>query len=174
MCFIVEELNEYPRRKEQEGMKTWVKVLIVTLVVAIPAFFLGPVLFPSPTDGPAPTSVQLPFFLILAATDAVLLGLGVSFILFGLPVIRMVSPDSKVRAWVMYISISYLMISWWPHLNLHRSNGSSLQGILYIDYGFHLPLEIASIALAYCFISLLVRRTRESTASTEEPAEPAV
>jgi hypothetical protein len=83
----------------------------------------------------------------------------------------MVSPDSKARAWVMYISISYLMISWWPHLNLHRSNGSSLQGILYIDYGFHLPLEIASIALAYCFISLLVRRTRESTASTEEPAE---
>src|SRR5215203_2302447 len=87
-------------------MKTWVKVLIVTLVVAIPAFFLGPVLFPSPTDGPAPTSVQLPFFLILAATDAVMLGLGV-----------------------------------------------------------------ASIALAYCFISLLVRRTRESTASIEEPAE---
>ena len=46
-------------------MKTWVKVLIVTLVVAIPAFFLGPVLFPSPTDGPAPTSLQLPFFRLI-------------------------------------------------------------------------------------------------------------
>lgn len=155
-------------------MRTWVKVLIVTLVVAVPAFFLGPVLFPSAADGPVPTSGQLPFFLLLGATDAILLGLGVSFVLFGLPVIRMVSPDSKARAWVMYLSISYLMISWWPHLNLHRSNGLDLQGLLYIDFGFHLPLEIVSIALAYCFISLFISRMKEPTPPAEKPVEPAV
>jgi hypothetical protein len=56
-----------------------------------------------------------------------------------------------------------------------------LQGILYIDYGFHLTLEIASIALAYCFVTLLVGRRKESMKPPEEqvemadkPPEPAV
>ncbi len=83
-----------------------------------------------------------------------LLGLGVAFLIFGLPVLRKVSPDSKVRAWAMYLAIGYLMVSWWPHLGLHASNGLDLQGLLYIDYFFHLPLEVAGVVLAYSFFSL--------------------
>ena len=140
-------------------MKTSAKVAAITAAVAVPAFFLGPVLFPPADIGVEPTSTQLPFFLFLAIGDAVLLGLGVSFLLFGLPVMRRVSPDSKMRAWTMYLSIGYLMVSWWPHLNLHTHNGMNLQGLLYIDYFFHLPLEVAGVALAVCFISLMRKRT---------------
>jgi ABC-type Fe3+ transport system permease subunit len=46
------------------------------------------------------------------------------------------------------------MVSWWPHLGLHASNGLDLQGLLYIDYLFHLPLEVAGVVLAYSFFSL--------------------
>jgi hypothetical protein len=145
-------------------MKTWVKVLIVTILVAVPAFLLGPVLFPPADMGVTPTAGQLPFFLFLAVGDALLLGLGVSFLLFGFPVMRKVSPDSRLRAWVMYLSIGYLMVSWWPHLNLHAHNGTNLQGLLYIDYGFHLPLEIAGVALALSFISLVASRADEERA----------
>ena len=145
-------------------MKTWIKVSIITAVVGIPAFFLGPALFPPADIGIEPTAGQLPFFLFLAVGDALLLGLGVSFLLFGFPIMRRVSPDSKVRAWTMYLSIGYLMVSWWPHLNLHAHNGMNLQGLLYIDYFFHLPLEIAGVALALCFISLMRSRTDESPA----------
>jgi hypothetical protein len=153
-------------------VKTWVKVLIVTVLVAVPAFLLGPVLFPPAEGGPAPTAGQLPFFLFLAVGDALLLGLGVSFLLFGFPVMRKVSPDSKLRAWVMYLSIGYLMVSWWPHLNLHSHNGMDLQGLLYIDFGFHLPLEIAGVALALSFISLVSSRADEERAvSTRAEAE---
>jgi len=140
-------------------MKTSAKVAIITAAVAVPAFLLGPVLFPPADIGVEPTSNQLPFFLFLAVGDAVLLGLGLSFLLFGYPVIRGVSPDSKIRAWTMYLSIGYLIISWWPHLNLHTHNGMNLQGLLYIDYFFHLPLEVAGVALAVCFISLMRKRT---------------
>jgi hypothetical protein len=42
------------------------------------------------------------------------------------------------------------MVSWWPHLGMHTSNGLDLQGLFYVDYIFHLPLEIAGLALAYC------------------------
>jgi hypothetical protein len=138
-------------------MKTWVKVLIVTLLVAVPAFILGPVLFPPADVGSEPSAAQILFFMFLSAADAILLGLGVSFLVFGLPVLRKVSPDSRSRAWAMYLAIGYLMVSWWPHLNLHISTPiNDWQGLLYIDYFFHLPLEIASVVLAYCAFSIFM------------------
>lgn len=135
-------------------MKTSTKLAVITTAVAIPAFMIGPVLFPPADIGVEPSAAQIPFFLFLAVTDAVLLGLGVSFLIFGLPVIRKVSPDSKARAWAMYLSIGYLMVSWWPHLNMHASNGFDFAGLLVIDYLFHLPLEVAGVVLAYCAFSI--------------------
>src|SRR5918994_2032878 len=90
------------RRRTQ--MKTWVKVLIVTLLMAIPAFVLGPALFAPADVGSAPSAAQMPYFMFLAALDAILLGLGVSFLVFGFPILREVSPDSQARAWAMYLS----------------------------------------------------------------------
>jgi hypothetical protein len=135
-------------------MKRWMKVTIVTLMVAVPAFVLGPVLFPPADVGSEPSAAQIPFFMFLGAADAILLGLGVSFLVFGLPVLRKVSPDSRLRAWAMYLAIGYLMVSWWPHLGMHASNGMDLHGLLVIDFLFHLPLEVAGAVLAYCAYSL--------------------
>ncbi len=147
-------------------MKPWIKVLLVTLVVAVPAFVLGPVLFPPAEVGIEPTAGQIPYFILLAVWDAVFLGLGVAFLLFGMPVLRKVSPDSSVRAWVMYLSIGFLTVSWWPHLNMHASNGIDFQGLLYIDYGFHVPLMISAAALIYCFISIASRRMKDKPSYT--------
>lgn len=135
-------------------MKTRIKVAALTIAVAVPALLLSPVLFPPADVGVEPTSGQIPFFLFLGLSDAVLLGLGVSFLIFGLPVLRKVSPDSRARAWAMYLAIGYLMVSWWPHLGMHASNGFDLHGLLVIDYLFHLPLEVAGVVLAYCSFSL--------------------
>jgi hypothetical protein len=138
-------------------MKRWMKATIVTLMVAVPAFVLGPVLFPPADVGSEPSAAQIPFFMFLGAADAILLGLGVSFLVFGLPVLRKVSPDSRLRAWAMYLAIGYLMVSWWPHLNLHISTPiDNWQMLLYIDFLFHLPLEIAGVVLAYCAFSIFM------------------
>ena len=135
-------------------MKNRTKAAIITTLIAVPALFLGPVIFPPADVGVEPTAAQIPFFIFLGLTDALLLGLGVSFLIFGYPVLRKVSPDSKARAWAMYLSIGYLTVSWWPHLNMHAHNGMDLHGLLVIDFLFHLPLEIAGAVLAYCFFSL--------------------
>ena len=135
-------------------MKNRTKAAIITTLIAVPALFLGPVIFPPADVGVEPTAGQIPFFVFLGLTDALLLGLGVSFLIFGYPVLRKVSPDSKARAWAMYLSIGYLTVSWWPHLNMHAHNGMDLHGLLVIDFLFHLPLEIAGAVLAYCFFSL--------------------
>jgi thiol:disulfide interchange protein len=66
-------------------MKTWVSVLIVT--------------------------AHIPYFLLLALWESVLLKLGISILLFEWHVIRRVSPDSRVRAYAMYLSIGWLMVS---------------------------------------------------------------
>jgi len=135
-------------------MKMKTKVALLTAAVAIPAFFAGPILFPPADIGVEPTVMQIAVLMTLSVGDAILLGLGVSFVVFGLPLLRQVSPDSRARAWAMYISIGYLMISWWPHLNMHASNGVDLGGLLRIDLLFHFPLEVAGVVLAYCAFSL--------------------
>ena len=145
---------------ETSTRMTWVKVLVVTLLAAVSAFILGPIVWPPAEGSPSPTAAQIPFLLFLNLVQATVLGLGVSFLVFGLPVMRRVSPDSKVRAWAMYLSIAYLMVSWWPHINMHVHNGpDDLQGLIYIDYLFHLPSMIAAVVLAYCFFSLLWERS---------------
>lgn len=136
-------------------MKPWVKVLIVTVIVAAPAMVLGRVIWPPAEGGPEPSGAQLPFFLFLALMESILLGLGISFLAFGLPAVRRVSADSGLRAWVMYLAIGWLMVSWWPHDNMHIHNGENMQGLLYIEYGFHLTLMLTGIILAYCFLSIL-------------------
>jgi hypothetical protein len=151
-------------------VKSWVKVLLVTVVLAVPAFLLGPVIWPPAEGSPQPTAAQLPFFLFAAAFEAITLGLGVSFLLFGMPVVRRISAGSRLRAWAMYLSIGWLMVSWWPHTNLHINNGENMQGLLYIEYGFHLTLQIAGIILAYCFLSLVSERGEVPAAASATQA----
>src|SRR5918993_4173093 len=92
-------------------------------------------------------------------------GWGVSFLIFGLPLVRRVSADSKLRAWLMYLGFGWALVSWWPHGNLHMSNGDNMQRLLYIEYGFHVTLVISAAIVAYCFLSLL----RERSDSTAPP-----
>lgn len=61
----------------------------------------------------------------------------------------------RTRVKLAYLSLSWLLISWWPHDNLHLHNGMNLQGLLYIEYGFHLTLIIASLILARAFVQTL-------------------
>jgi hypothetical protein len=142
---------------------TWVKVVLVSAVVAVPALIFGPLIWPPAEGGPSPTAAQVPFLLFLSLVQATVLGLGVSFLAFGLPVVvHRISPDSKLRAWAMYLSIGYLMLSWWPHINMHAHNGTDLHGLLIIDYLFHLPSMAAALVLAYYFFSLLWERNENS------------
>lgn len=140
---------------------TWIKVLVVTLIAAVVAMVVGPILWPTsdPPLFPAPSPAQLPFFIVLQVVTSLTFGLGISFLLFGLPVVREVSADSKLRAWLMYLSIGWLLISWWPHGNLHIHNGDNMQGLLYIEYGFHVAPMLAGLIVAYCFLSLMRERS---------------
>jgi hypothetical protein len=135
-------------------MKPWVKVALVTALFAIPAMALGQVIWPPAPGGPEPSAGQLPFFILLAVFEAVTFGLGVSFLLFGFAPLRR-AVGATWRTWAIYLSIGWFMVSWWPHDNLHIHNGNDLQGLLRIEYGFHVTLMLAGIVLAYSLLTML-------------------
>ncbi len=144
-------------------MRPWVKVTLVTVVLGIAAMVLGPFLWPPAEGGAQPTAGQLFFFILLEAIQSLALGLGVSFLLFGLPAMRKISPNSRLMGWAMYLSIGWLLVSWWPHGHLHQVVGENLQGLLYIEYGFHVTLIIGAVVLAYGFLSLLGQQGKPTT-----------
>ena len=136
-------------------MKTWIKVALVSALFAVPAMALGQVIWPAQPGSPEPSAGQLPFFIFLSVFEAVAFGLGISFLLFGFPAILRLARGSRLRAWAMYLSVGWFLVSWWPHDNLHIHNGADLQGLLHIEYGFHVTLIIAAVVLAYSLLTML-------------------
>ena len=144
-------------------MKPWVKVTLVTVVLGVAAMALGPILWPMAEGGAQPTAAQLVFFIALEVIQSLAFGLGISFLLFGLPTMRRASSNSRLLGWAMYLSIGWLLASWWPHSHLHQVVGENLQGLLYIEYGFHVTLIVGALVLAYGFISLLGQQSKATT-----------
>ena len=145
-------------------MKSWIKILLVTLLFGIPAFIAGPLIWPPVV---APESRLLPFFLLLSLIESFTFGLGIAFLLFGWPQLQQRSFGSRPLTWAMFISIAWLLLSWWPHDHLHAVNKTQ-EGLLFIEYGFHLTLFIGGAILAYGFIRLFVS-AREAPPSSEDP-----
>jgi hypothetical protein len=134
-------------------VKTPAAVAVVTLAVAVPALALTRNLFP-PSPHMAPTEAQMPFFAMLAGINAMALGLGVAFLAFGLPTMRRLVPAGRGRAVAAYLAIAWLLMSWYPHGGLHASNGMDTGSLLWIEYGFHLPLIVAPLVLIWALTSI--------------------
>lgn len=129
-------------------MKKW--WAIVTAFITIVAVPLARIIWKDPT-GMTPTSAQLPFFILLSIIEAFSLGLAVSFLIFGKKIVDKVVGKSKKLVWAVYLSTAWVLGNWWVHDNLHKVNGMNLQGLLYIEYTFHVTLIIAGVILVYAF-----------------------
>ena len=141
-------------------MKTPTKVVIVTLVVGVLGFLteangpLGSFWAPSPTI-PQAAGAQVPLFMLLGAAEALALGLGVSFLLFGYSTLKANAPASATLTRAAHLSIAWLLINWWAHDSLHQHNGMNLNGLLGIEYAFHVTLIVAGIILTRFFVAVV-------------------
>lgn len=131
-------------------MKNKIVSFLLVIVPAILALILGPKLWPDPVGSMMPTSGQLPFFIIIGAVEALAFGFGILFLVRGSVWLKQSAVSKSLTMWT-YLAIAWSLISWWPHDNFHRANGMSMQGLLYIEYGFHLTLIIAALIIATYF-----------------------
>lgn len=147
--------------------RNWPKWVGVSFVFAFIAFLaspngpLGPFWRPS-ADMPPPSGAQVPLFILLNVTEAVTFGLGVSFLIFGYGLLQSAPSASRALKLAAYLSIGWLLVSWWPHDSLHIANGMNLSGLLGIEYGFHITLMVAGAVLARFFFTLLADRAPRS------------
>jgi len=141
-------------------MKVPMKVVIVTLLVGVFGFLteahgpLGGFWAPSPTL-PQAVGVQVPLFMILGAAEALALGLGVSFLLFGYSTLKANVPASATLTRAAHLAIAWLLINWWAHDSLHQHNGMNLNGLLGIEYAFHVTLIVAGVILIRFFMAVV-------------------
>jgi hypothetical protein len=131
-------------------MKMSTKVTLLTLAIGLPLLALGPIIWP-PTPEIHPTAAQMPFLIVLASFEAFAFGLGVSFLVFGYPYMKRASGSDTKLTWAAYVSIAWLFLNWWPHGSLHVHNGLNINGVILIDYAFHVPIMVATAIVAIWF-----------------------
>ncbi len=145
--------------KDMAGNRRTGTVVAVAVVAAVVAFVAGPVLFTPSTDLPAPSGTQLPWFVALAAIEAVVFGAGVAFAAFGRGVVaRIVTTPGRVTA--IHLAITWALVSWWPHDGLHMVSGLSIDGLLAIEYGFHVTMMVAAAVV----VAALLRQAADRRA----------
>jgi hypothetical protein len=129
------------------------KIIFISLLVGIPAYFLGKVIWPPDLLTPVPNQAHLPYFIFLSIMESLAFGGGIGFIIFGWPSVKKFAGGLNLRAAPIFIALSWMLISWWPHDNLHAHNGLDPQGLLYIEYGFHFTTMLAGFILIHGFLT---------------------
>jgi hypothetical protein len=129
----------------------------VVVIVGLVSFALTRVIWPDPAGVAGPPAQLLPGFVVLAALESLLFGLGVAFLLTGLASVRRAGRRTGL-ARAAHAAIVWMLLSWWPHDNFHRAlsyDHDNWSGLLALEYGFHFTLIVASIVVAAYFIDTL-------------------
>lgn len=141
------------------------RVAIVTLVTTMASFAAGMAWPPAPEMQAlmaqvqaTATAPQVALFLLLALVRSLVFGLGVSFLLFGYPMVRSVGSVSSGLSRAAHLSIAWFLVNWFPHDNLHLKVYPAVEVLLAIEYGFHMTLMAAGAVLAYFYIKVVRER----------------
>jgi hypothetical protein len=143
-----------------QGQISWGKVAAVTVVVGVVAFLASPEaplggFWGGPVDvGPEPTGFQTLLFIMIGLLQSFVFGLGIAFLIFGYPLVS-AAPVSEGLALATYLSIAWSLINWWPHSNFHQTASGDINGLLAIEYGFHVTSILSGLIIAYFFVEIL-------------------
>ncbi len=137
--------------------RAWV-VWALGLAAAAGAFLSSHSIWPPHPTVPQPTEAQLPFLIGIAVAEALALGAGVVFLLSGWRHVERLTALAPWVRWASFLSVGWLLVSWWPHDNLHIHHALNLWPLIAIEYGFHISLMACGAILAYAFFRLSTAR----------------
>jgi hypothetical protein len=137
------------------------KIIIVAAVCAVGSFLLSRVIWPDAPEALKPAGTLVPFFIILSILESLIFGVGVSFLVFGWRRVAELTKQGR-SLWPAFIATAWLMVSWWPHDNMHRVNPEgNFVGLLRIEYLFHVTLIIAGFIVAR-YLWMTIRALHDS------------
>ncbi|WP_190177075.1 AMP-binding protein [Streptomyces naganishii] len=157
------QVRRFPATRSSGG---W--FLLAAFVGSLFALTTTQALWPGSTDlsgVPGPWSL---FFAVLYLFEDVAFGLGLGFLVIGRRALRRRGLEGP-SAWILQLSVVWLLASWWPQDNLYRlaaKNDWPRQAALV--YLFNVPLMIAG-AVVIVFIASLPARTRRARAQLAQP-----
>lgn len=126
----------------------------VILIFTAASFFTTFVIWPNPPGAPTPPADLAPLFAVVGLIESIAFGAGVAFLIFGGQLLARMGQGRPLTI-ATYLSIAWLLISWWPHDNLHRVVGLNFGNLIKIEYGFHGTLILAGLIVAYFFLRVL-------------------
>ena len=133
----------------------WPAIAVPVAAVVAPLSF---VLWPPPAGVPAPPPAVLPALVVIGVlVPSLAFGAGVAFAVFGRSLLLGAASPALSRA--TYVSITWLLVNWWPHSNFHRV-AQDWQAIIAIDFVFHTTLIAASLVVAAYWIESARRAPR--------------
>ena len=129
-------------------MKQFSQVVLVG-IISLVAFWAARIIWPFPegTD-----LVTKNFFTIVTAIESAFLGFGLFFILRVFTKYKQQVWKWKLLDWLTFLSISWILISGYPHDNTHIAHETSIQGLISIEVIFHGTLAIAAIFITFYFL----------------------
>lgn len=149
-------------------------MVLVTVVIGVAAFVVGPRIWPPAPDVPMPPPNLLPGYIVLAAIEALAFGFAVAFAFFGWPAIRALDLGAPLLNKGLFVTLCWFMGNWWIHDSLHMHNGMNMHGLLFIEFGFHITMLICGVTLAVSFVLLAQRSRGEVESSKNKLVETAV
>jgi len=135
-------------------MRLRFQVAVVTLVLTVAAFIVAPVIWPLSPDIVI-SEAEVPFFIFLSLVESLSFALGISFLIFGWPLLAKQGVLGDSLRVAMFVSVFWLLVSWWPHDNMHAAAGHDIGALLFLEYAFHFTAMVAAAIVAYGFYKLL-------------------
>ena len=131
-------------------------LLVVWTAASVP---VGLAIWP-PAMG-SPPGRLLPLFVVVMLFEGGAFGLGAAFLVLGGRLLAASGQPARLTT-AAYIGIAWLLMNWWPHAGLHRSDfGRTFAGLAAIDVAFHTTLILAAAVVTAFF----VRTLRQTTAA---------
>lgn len=117
----------------------------LTVVLTVGTFILSRIIWPDVPGMPAPLGAQLPLLMAVSAIESLGFGIGIAFLVSLWGFMRGRGTDD----WLALLSAAWLLISWWPHDNMHRvmMMGDYWQ-LIRLEWGFHVTLIVAGVIVA--------------------------
>lgn len=106
-------------------------------------------------------------FAVPLAVEAIALGLGVSFLLYGFPLVKAMGTASPVLTRAADLAFAWLLLNWWAHDSLHLHNGMDVNGLLAIEFGFHFTIIVAGLVLISFLLILWRNNARSAYAGSQ-------